>query len=161
MTVDPNDFKAALARFATGVTVVTFRVPDGAPTGVTVNAFNSVSLDPPLVLFCMGKAGQSHAAVVAAQSFTVNVLAADQVDLSNRFAKSGGDKFAGLEVNDGTNGCPVLPGCLATLECRREALHDAGDHTLVIGRVVRLRYAEEGTPLLFFRSAYGRLGGPL
>lgn len=158
MTIDPRDFRNALARFATGINVITTTGPDGRPAGVTVNAFSSVSLDPPLVLFCMGKGSSSHDLFTSAEAFAINILAADQEHLSNLFAGKAENKFAGVEVETGKGGCPLLTGCLATLECRREALHDGGDHTIVVGRVENLRYAEDGAPLLYFNSAYTRIG---
>lgn len=157
MDFDSRDFRSALGCFATGIAVITAQPADGHPVGVTVNSFSSVSLDPPLVLYCLGKASQSFDALAAAPGFAVNVLAEDQTELSVRFSRSAlQDRFAGLSVTAGVTGAPILDGCLATLDCTREAVRDAGDHIIVIGRV-RALASREGRPLLYFRGAYAEL----
>ena len=161
MTIDPREFRNTLARFATGIVVVTSVDSENRPVGVTVNAFSSLSLDPPLILFCAGKSGRSAEALVSCKAFAVNILSAEQRHLSDLFASRSDDKFAGLTVELGENGCALLPGSLAWLECRRETVHDGGDHTIVIGHVDHVHYAEKGNPLLYFNSAYAGIGGPL
>lgn len=157
MDFDSRDFRSALGCFATGIAVITSQPADGHPVGVTVNSFSSVSLDPPLVLYCLGKASQSFDALATADGFAVNVLAEDQAELSVRFSRSAlQDRFAGLSVTAGVTGAPLLAGCLATLDCTREAVHDAGDHIVIVGRV-RALSSREGRPLLYYRGAYAEL----
>ena len=154
-----RDFRSALGCFATGITVMTTCDPDGRMVGITVNSFASVSLDPPLVSFCLDRNAFSVDSFLNAPYFGVNVLSEDQEQLSAAFARSSaGDKFVGIPFEIGTTGCPLLPDCLSHLECTREAAHSAGDHLIVIGRVVRLAQRKEGKPLLYFRGRYARLG---
>lgn len=145
-------FRAALGRFTTGVTVVTAAGPDG-PVGITANSFASVSLDPPLVLWCPAKASRRIALFAAAPRYAVHVLAAGQRDLCARFTR-GGAGFDGLPHETGAGGVPLLPGVLARFECRQEAVHDAGDHLIVVGRVLRA-FARPGAPLVFSGGHYG------
>jgi flavin reductase (DIM6/NTAB) family NADH-FMN oxidoreductase RutF len=161
MDFDAKDFRHALGRFATGIMVVTGVGRDGRPVGVTVNAFSSVSLDPPLVLFCLGRQASTYSALAEGERFAVNILAEDQRALSDRFAGKAEDKFAGLDYEQGAGGCPLLAGALGWLECRREATHDGGDHGIVVGRVEGLRAGGDGRPLLYFRGAYRTLGPDL
>ncbi|NYZ14904.1 flavin reductase family protein [Azospirillum sp. RWY-5-1] len=157
MDFDSREFRSALGCFATGIAVITAVSADGHAVGVTVNSFSSVSLDPPLVLYCLGKAAQSFDALASADSFAVNVLAEDQKELSVRFSRSAlQDRFAGLSVTTGVTGAPILDGCLATLDCTREAMHDAGDHIIIVGRVQGLT-SRDGRPLLYYRGAYAEL----
>ncbi|MFP5512637.1 MAG: flavin reductase family protein [Alphaproteobacteria bacterium] len=157
--IDPLAFRSALGCFATGIAVITTIAPDGLPLGVTVNSFSSVSLDPPLVQFCLGRAAMSFDAFNVAPHFAVNILAADQEELSNRFSRRDlQERWAGLETTTGRGGVRLLTGCLATLECDREHLLDGGDHVIVLGRVRRLTSREDGDPLLYFRGRYARLG---
>jgi flavin reductase (DIM6/NTAB) family NADH-FMN oxidoreductase RutF len=159
---DPAALRRALGRYATGVTVVTARAPGrgAAPVGVTVNSFTSVSLDPPLLLWCLDLRSSTRPVFLAAGWFAVNVLAADQAALSARFAARGAaDKFAGLDWTEGLGGSPLLPGCLARFECRTERAVEVGDHVVLIGRVLRASHREEGEPLLFLGGRY-RLPGP-
>lgn len=146
-------FRDALGNFATGVTVVTINTPDG-PQGVTANSFASLSLAPPLVLWSPGKFSRRHDMFAHAPYFSVHVLAEDQKDLADRFTK-GGAQFDGLAVDVSPEGVPVIPGVLTRFDCVLEVAHDAGDHTLVVGRVLRVE-TEEGQPLVF---AQGRWGG--
>ncbi|MBI3512789.1 MAG: flavin reductase family protein [Proteobacteria bacterium] len=156
-----RDFRNALGCFATGITVMTACDADGRMVGITVNSFASVSLDPPLISFCLDRNALSLNSFLNAPHFGVNVLAEDQEALSAAFARSSAaDKFIGLRFEVGTTGCPLLPDCLSHLECEREAAHAAGDHLIVIGRVVRLAQRAEGKPLLYFRGRYAKLGEP-
>ena len=152
--------RSALGRFATGVTVVATRGPDGAPLGFTANSFNSVSLDPPLILWSLGRASVQLEAYRGASHYAVNVLNAGQEALARQFAARGADRFAGVEWREGLGGAPVLPGCLAVFECGHEAVHPAGDHELFIGRVLRCTEAE-GRPLTFFGGGFGTVMGEL
>lgn len=154
-----RDFRNALGCFATGITIMTTCADDGNLVGITVNSFASVSLDPPLVSFCLDRVAHSRGAFLTAPSFNVNVLSEEQEPLSAAFARSTArDKFVGVPFELGANGCPLLTDCLSHLECEREATHQAGDHLIVIGRVVRLWQRAEGKPLLYFRGRYARLG---
>lgn len=154
-----RDFRNALGCFATGITVMTTCDPDGKLVGITVNSFASVSLDPPLVSFCLDRNALSLNSFLAATHFGVNVLSEHQETLSAAFARSSaGDKFVGIRYEVGATGCPLLPDCLTHLECEREAAHLAGDHLIVVGRVVHLVQRAEGRPLLYFRGRYARIG---
>ena len=151
---DERRLRDALGFFATGITVVTARAPGGDPVGLTVNSFNSVSLDPPLVLFSIDRTTRTFANVTAASHFAINVLSEAQRDLSQRFARREPDRWQGIAHVAGETGVPLLDGCLASFECRRETTHDGGDHVIVIGRVLGIRHAARGRPLLYFRGQY-------
>jgi flavin reductase (DIM6/NTAB) family NADH-FMN oxidoreductase RutF len=140
-----------LGRFATGVTVVTTTHRDRA-VGLTVNSLTSVSLRPPLVLWCLNRASSNRMAFTVADHFAVNVLAADQHALATRFA-SPGDRFARLAVEHGPHGLPLLSGTVATLVCRRDRIVPAGDHIVFVGEVIDQR-ATAGAPLLFVDGQY-------
>lgn len=151
--MDTNTFRRALGRFVTGVTVVTTRDAEGRPIGLTANSFNSVSLDPPLVLWSLARRSANLAAFEAASHFAVNILADDQTALSERFARPSEDRFAGLDWTEGLGGAPVLAGCAATFECRTESRHEGGDHVIFLGRVERFDHAER-VPLAFHGGRY-------
>ena len=146
-------FRQLLGRFATGVTVLTVSAPDGRPHGMTASSLTSVSLEPPLVLVCVDHAARMHPLIVSAERFVVNVLAAGQEELSRRFADPHDDRFDGVRYRATPDGTVYLDGVLAHIECRRETLHEAGDHTIVVGRVVG-GGAREGEPLVYFRGGY-------
>lgn len=155
MTVDQRTFRKALGCFATGVTVVTSINPDdNTPAGVTVSAFSSLSLEPPLVLFCLGNKTSSMASFKRSGRFVINVLAENQRDLSIRFASRSDDKWGGVVAEAGLGGVPVLSGCIANLECSIVNTIDSGDHVIFIGEVQNIHYQEGGAPLLYFRGAY-------
>jgi 3-hydroxy-9,10-secoandrosta-1,3,5(10)-triene-9,17-dione monooxygenase reductase component len=154
--VDEARFRQVLGHFATGVTVVT-GADDGGPVGLAVNSFTSVSLDPPLVAFSVGRASTTWPRIRARGRFTVNILGADQEAVSRRFAARGTDRFEGLGWHPSPGGGPVLDGALAWIDATVEAEHDAGDHVMVIGRVSALDVGREGAPLVFYRGGYGRL----
>jgi flavin reductase (DIM6/NTAB) family NADH-FMN oxidoreductase RutF len=159
MSVDPETFRDALGRFASGVCVVTTTSNGDAPAGVTITSFTSLSLDPPLVLFCIGRRSTSIGAFLACSAFAINLLSARQEELSELFASQRPDKFAGIAWQKGANGCPLLSRCLGSLECDKEIVHPAGDHVIVVGKVVRFTGAADDEPLLRFRGRYHRLGG--
>ncbi|MBS3962656.1 MAG: alpha/beta fold hydrolase [Sandarakinorhabdus sp.] len=154
---DPRTLRDALGCFATGVTVVTAFAPDGTPIGLTANSFTSVSLIPPLLLVCIDRRAGSLPALELADGFAVNVLHIGQQPTSNRFARPGADRFADTAWDTGEFGAPVLAGTLAAFECRRHALHDGGDHVILIGEVVKARFEPRRDPLLYFRGKYRRL----
>ncbi len=155
MTVDPSEFRAVLGHFASGVTVVA-AMEDEGPVGFTCQAFTALSLDPPMVALAPAKTSTSWPRMVKAGAFCVNILADDQQDLCRTFAVSGSDKFSGVAWRLGQAGTPVLEGVLAWVECELDAIHDAGDHELVTGRVLELGLGS-GSPLLFYRGGYRRL----
>ncbi len=156
--IDPEDLKTALSSFATGVTVVTTRYRD-EDAGMTVSSFNSVSMDPPLVLWSVGKDGYSYEPFAKSDYFAVHVLAAHQEHLSERFAQTGIDKFEGLACRKGIGGAPVLPEYAACFECAVEHRYDGGDHTILVGRVLRLD-DRESDPLIYYMGRYIRNGAP-
>ena len=160
---DTRAFRNALGSFATGVTVVTARDAAGGLTGLTVNSFASVSLDPPLVLWSLSLYTPALAVFEHCSHYAVNVLAADQFDLSTRFAKSGDERldnmFADLEFDSGRAGAPLLHGCCARFECRNEARHAGGDHRIFVGAVERYDY-QDRPPLVFHGGQYRRLAIP-
>jgi 3-hydroxy-9,10-secoandrosta-1,3,5(10)-triene-9,17-dione monooxygenase reductase component len=149
-----RQFRNALGSFATGVTVITTRSPEGADVGVTANSFNSVSLDPPMILWSIGKNSTSLAAFMAAEHFAVHILAMDQESLSGRFAKSNTDKFAGLTVERGREGIPLLSGCAARFQCRTAYRHEGGDHIILVGEVEDFDH-DGHAPLAFHGGRYG------
>lgn len=159
MTIDPRELRFALGNFATGVTVVTSRTADGSLLGMTVNSFNSVSLDPPLVLFSMDRAALSLPDFEAAGCFAVNVLSSDQEELSNRFARVAGDKWTGVDHEIWETGSPVLQGTLISFDCTTWQTYDGGDHVIFVGKVVKVTSQTDLDPLLFFRGRYDRLTG--
>jgi flavin reductase (DIM6/NTAB) family NADH-FMN oxidoreductase RutF len=154
MPIDPSTFRAALARFASGVTVVTAS-EDGRDVGMTVSAFSSLSLDPPLVLICIDKNASVAPVLAGCEIFAVNVLAQDQEPLSRRFALQEVDRFDGVAIKRGALGPALIEGALAHIECRVHARYPAGDHTILVGAVDSVGVAE-GNPLLYFRGRYGR-----
>lgn len=157
--VDAEEMRRAMSHFATGVGVITTRDRDGAPVGTTANAISSVSLEPPLLLVCLARDSLTLAALRASGRFAVNLLADDQRHHSVRFAAKGSDGFAGeVEFHEHEHGVPCLPGALATVSCRLDAVHVAGDHEIVIGEARAVTVADEDvSPLLFFRGSYGEL----
>jgi flavin reductase (DIM6/NTAB) family NADH-FMN oxidoreductase RutF len=157
--IDPRDFRNALGTFATGVTIITAVTPDGKPYGLTCNSFASVSLNPPLVLWSLGMFSNGLSIFQNASHFTVNVLGASQQELSNRFAKSSEDKFAGVEWTPGLGKAPVLANCVATFQCRAANRYYGGDHIIFLGAVEAYAYNRQ-EPLLFARGGYGRFTPP-
>ena len=149
--------RAALGRFATGVTIVACRDADGSPVGLTANSFNALSLQPPLILWSLRCVSPSLQAFLDAPYFAVNVLAENQVELSRRFASPTTDKFAAGQWSAGTGGAPVLAGCAAVFECERVSSQVAGDHVLFIGRVLAVTEVPV-TPLVFQSGHYRMLG---
>jgi 3-hydroxy-9,10-secoandrosta-1,3,5(10)-triene-9,17-dione monooxygenase reductase component len=157
MSFDPRAFRNALGLFVTGVTIVTTRSVQGALVGVTANSFNSVSLDPPLILWSLNRQSSSLLAFEGSGFFAVHILRLDQIDLSNRFARSGPDKFEGLSVGEGKGRVPVLQECAARLECRTYNRHPAGDHVIFIGEVLEFQADPAAEPLLYHGGRYAKL----
>jgi flavin reductase (DIM6/NTAB) family NADH-FMN oxidoreductase RutF len=154
---DPRTLRDALGCFATGVTVVTCLQPDATPAGLTVNSFTSVSLDPPLLLVCLHKMAASAPALRTANFFAINVLQTGQQPASIRFSTRNDDRFGPNDWSIGEFGAPVLRESLAVFECRSHAVHDGGDHHILVGEVVKASFDGELDPLLFFRGKYRRL----
>ena len=155
MAIDEAGFRKAMSCFASGVTVVTTEA-GGVPFGMTVSAFTSLSLAPPLVLICIEKSARIHEAIPKAERFAVNILRAGQETVSNTFASRIEDRFDGLRVREGKLKIPILEDSLAIVECRLHASLPGGDHTIYVGEVVAAEISE-GEPLLYFRSAYGTI----
>ena len=155
--IDPSEYRKAMGCFPTGVTVVTTVAPDGAFVGLTVNSFNSLSLEPPLVLWSLGSESPLMTAFEKASHFTINVLAEDQVEISERFALRAIDKFAQLKVRSGAGGVPLIAGCTAHLECRNHFHERHGDHVLFVGEVQRVATTGK-KPLLFLHGHYATAG---
>ncbi len=145
----PEEFRTALGMFATGVTIVTARAADGQPIGLTANSFNSVSLAPPLVLWSLARAAASLAAFSNGSHYAINILAADQKALAERFAVKGGDRWSGVEFEQGTGGAPLLAGAATTFECFNRSRYEEGDHIIFVGEVERCNVRPGASPLLF------------
>ncbi|MDB4879584.1 MAG: flavin reductase domain protein FMN-binding protein [Gemmatimonadetes bacterium] len=157
MTIDPDTFRSVLGRFATGITVVTAVDDEGRDAGMTVSAFSSVSLHPPLVQVCIDKAASMYDTLMRSERFGVNILGAEQESVSRRFAAvDSTHRFEGVGYERGESGVVLLDDALGHLECLVVARHDAGDHTLFIGEVERAT-AGEGRPMLYYRGGYAQL----
>jgi len=147
------ELRKALGQFATGVTVVTTRAADGSPVGLTVNSFTSVSLEPPLMLWCLGRDAASFDAFRLSERHLINVLAAEQLDIAKRFATRGGDKFAGVQWSATDTGLPRLAGCTAWFECAIRSRYEEGDHLILVGRIDSFEVVR-GKPLIFHDSRF-------
>ena len=155
MAVDATRFRHTLGKFASGVTVVTTE-HEGEQAGITVSAFSSLSLEPPLVLICIDRKVRSHDVIAGAGLFAVNILEASQEEVSRRFASRQPDKFAGIATHRSPSGLPLIDGALATLECRVKETLPGGDHTIFVGEVLDSQL-REGDPLVYFHGAYRAL----
>ena len=149
-----DDFREALGSFATGITVITAVGPRGELIGITANSFNSVSLDPPLILFSLNRRAYSLRAFLSSQFFAVNVLCEGQEALSGNFARSLEDKWSGVDYETWDSGCPILPGTLASFECKIRYTYEGGDHVIFVGEVQRMRHDPEGKPLVYYKGRY-------
>ena len=156
MSVTPDEFRSVLGRFPSGVTVVTTKDGDGSDEGMTVSAFCSVSLDPPLVLICIEKNASAYEALATASGFVVNILAVSQEQIARRFSIVDIDRFEGVGYSRSQKGFAVLDDVLGVIECVTSAMHDAGDHTIIVGEVEAAR-VQNGTPLLYYRGGYAQL----
>ena len=154
--IDSDTFRAALGRFSTGITIVTARDERGRDHGMTVSAFCSVSLEPPLVLVCIGHDASMHDLMMQVERVGISVVSSTQEALSRRFADPESDRFDGVGYSRGENGVALLDDALVQLECRVEARHEAGDHTVVVCAVERAE-AFDGRPLLYYRGGYAQL----
>lgn len=154
---DTRALRNALGRFVTGIAIVTAIDPDGHPIGLTVNSFSAVSLQPALVLWCLDNSSHNLEAFRKASHHAINILSADQQDLSNRFATWPVDRFAGLPWQAGAGGAPLFPACCASFEVANETAYLAGDHTIFIGRVEKFSETPDLAPLLFHAGQYRHL----
>ncbi|MBS0391822.1 MAG: flavin reductase [Proteobacteria bacterium] len=150
---DPKDFRQALGMFATGVTIVTTRAGDGSPVGVTANSFNSVSIDPPLVLWSLAKNARSLDAFTTGEHWNVHILSQEQEALSNLFARAGEDKFGQQQLEPGVSDAPLLPGCSARFQCKTMFQYDGGDHIIFVGQVLSYDRTQR-LPLLYVTGQY-------
>lgn len=157
MSFDSRQFRNALGRFATGITVVTGLDEQGEPLGVTVNSFSSLSLDPPLVLFNLARTGGHCAEFEKAGKFNVNVLNGHQQELSERFSTARENRFEGIAYSIGENGCPVFEDSLAVFECSAYATHDGGDHVIFVGRVTSMLANDHEKSLIYYKGQYREL----
>lgn len=156
MGITNEEFRRALSRFASGVTVVTLKDKTGTPHGITVSAFSSVSLEPPLVLVCIDNDAGTHRIFHESKRFVVNILSEDQNEHSNQFASSIPDKFLNIHHHEGLEGIPVLKNALVNLECRLVQDFVAGDHTVFIGEIEQVQI-NEGNPLVYYQGNYRKI----
>jgi 3-hydroxy-9,10-secoandrosta-1,3,5(10)-triene-9,17-dione monooxygenase reductase component len=155
LSPDPSTMRTVLGHFATGVAIITAS-NDGTPVGMACNSFTSVSLDPPLVLFCAAKSSTTWPRIQEVRKWAANFLGEDDEEVCRLFAEKDADRFAHMTFRPGMTGAPILDRTLAFVDCETEVEHDAGDHVIVVGRVLELGYLSEGRPLLFYRGGYGR-----
>jgi 3-hydroxy-9,10-secoandrosta-1,3,5(10)-triene-9,17-dione monooxygenase reductase component len=155
LTPDAATYRTVLGHFATGVVIVT-AIDGDEPVGMACNSFTSVSLDPPLVLFCAAKNSSTWPRIETSGKWAANILDEDGEEVCRLFAQKGADRFARIAYTPGRTGSPILEDALAFVDCETIDKHDAGDHVIVVGRVVELGYQHEGKPLLFYRGGYGR-----
>lgn len=148
-----DTFKASMSRFASGVTIITTRDSEGAPAGFTASSFSSLSLNPPMVLFCLDRESYCFDAFYGAENFGVNILSSKQQSLSKRFSSRGGDKFENVALLETHTGVPLLEGCLASIECRITEKLPGGDHLIFLGEVEHAKIGE-GSPLIFCMGKY-------
>lgn len=158
MSLDPREFRNALGRFATGVCVITTEPAGCKPFGMTINSFSSVSLDPPLILWSLQKNSECFAAFESSKQFGVNILSVDQQAISNQFAKKGEHDLPEGSYVKGESGCVVLSNVMTSLECEVDAVHEGGDHIIIVGRVLAMNNEQEARdPLLFYTGKYREL----
>jgi flavin reductase (DIM6/NTAB) family NADH-FMN oxidoreductase RutF len=149
-----QEFRAALGMFATGVTIVTARDAAGHRIGLTANSFNSVSLDPPLVLWSLARSAGSMPAFTRGSHYAINILAAEQHELAERFSRKEADRFAGVVFREGSGGAPILEGAAAVFECFNRSRYTEGDHVIFVGEVERCERREGALPLIFHGGRY-------
>jgi len=157
MSVSPNEFRAAMSLYPTGVCVISTQVETRPPFGLTVNSLTSLSLEPPLVMWNLQKSSDTYKDWRDADFFAVSMLRADQAHLAKRFALPGQHGFENSELAPGDSACPTLADCLATLECRIHGRYEEGDHVIIIGEVILAASNTDSTPLTFHKGAYGRV----
>jgi len=158
MKQDSRGFRDALGHFATGVAVITTKGPEGAPLGLTVNSFASVSLDPPLVLWSLDRTSDRFEAFMKAEHFGVNILGGESQAVSHRLSRKGEFSLEGETLREGPHGVPMLECAIAHFECRVEQRHGGGDHVIFVGRVLDCGHRAHGAPLVYYRGRYRALG---
>ena len=156
MAISKEEFRAALGQFPSGVTIVTTKDADGRLHGLTVSAFASVSLEPPMILVCVDKRAGSHSAFTESGAFVVHILAEEHEHHSNQFASHSSDKFDGIEYRNGIAEIPILENTLVALECRLAHAHEGGDHTIFVGEIERAEI-KDGNPLIYWQGDYRKL----
>lgn len=156
MSLDPDAFRAVLGRFATGVTIVTATDAQGVDHGMTVSAFSSLSLEPPLVLICIEHSASMHALLMETSHFAINILSDAQEKTARRFAETGAQRFTGVGFTRGDRNLPILNDVLAYVECRRIAVHEGGDHSIIVGET-ETAIVRDGKPLLYYRGGFAQL----
>ena len=154
---DQKDFRQGLGLFPTGVTIVTTQSDSGEPIGMTVSSFNTVSLDPPLVLWSIDRRSLSLKTFTECENFAINVLSSEQQDLSNLFASKGADKFADTPFNEGVGKSPLFNDCIAQMECKTWKTYDGGDHVIIVGEVLSYHYNKDLEPLVFYAGNYAEV----
>jgi flavin reductase (DIM6/NTAB) family NADH-FMN oxidoreductase RutF len=154
LEINSYEYRQHLSQLPTGITVVTVGNDQMPVTGVTINSFTSVSLEPPLVLFCLKRLASTYSKIMANPQYAINVLCADQKDLSQRCARQGGGLFEAGEYEFIHGGAPIVKGSLVSIVCERETTYAAGDHTIILGRVKKFVKGPEVDPLLFFDREY-------
>ena len=157
MTLDKRAFRDCLGCFVTGITIVTSVSEDGEHVGLTVNSFNSVSLDPPMVLFSLDREAQSLPVFQSAGRFAVNVLSDQQEAHSNLFAQRNAEKWDGVAFTHGSSGCRLIEGTMAAFDCETYAQYDGGDHIIFVGKVIDMRIDHNARPLVYYKGAYNSL----
>ena len=157
MSFDGRELRNALGRFATGVCLITAQTEDGKPMAMTVNSFSSVSLDPPLVLWCLQDNSDVYDVFSGPRYFAINILSSEQLELSNQYARKGQHQLQAEHFRQGRYGAPLIRNALVNFECELEATHDGGDHLIIVGRVRDMDQRPSGDPLVFFSGAYREL----
>lgn len=158
MEFNHSDFKRCLGSFASGVTVVTIMDASNKPQAITVSSFSSLSLEPPMVSFNLGKESHLHSKLLNSDCFAVNILAGEQAALSKKFSESTGDRWEGVKYEPGINACPLLDGVLAHIECLTDNIYDGGDHSIITGLVINLKTFDNKKPLIYYMGGYYALG---
>lgn len=157
MTLDKRALRQALGCFPTGVAVVTTIATSGHPIGITVNSFTSVSLEPPMVLWCVNRNSERYDMFTKSTGFTISVLGTAHEEVSSRLAKQGAHRLDGIPLVETELGAPALADALAFFECANDAVHEAGDHAILLGKILRFARREAGAPLVYFQGRYGAL----
>jgi len=160
MSSDARELRDALGQFATGVCLITVLAPDGRSLAMTANSFSSVSLDPPLVLWSLQNNSDVFEEFATPEYFAINVLAADQLEQSNQYARKEQHELQAGHYDVGQTGAPLINGALVSFECEMHATHPAGDHLIIIGEVIDMQRSEPGDPLLFFSGGYRTISAP-
>lgn len=158
MSFDKNDFRRCMGHFATGITVVTTNLAENKPCGMTINSFASLSLEPPLILFSLDKNAHNHDNFTSCNKLVVNILNEDQKDISVAFAHPSSVNWNKILYVEAKNGCPVIKGCLAYVECIIENIYQGGDHSIIIGRVTDMQISPQEQPLIYFKGKYRKVG---